>query len=308
MTRLPSLNALKAFEAVGRTGSVRAAGEELSVNPTVVSRHVQNLQTDLALVLVEQRGRGLTLTPAGEAFHSKVSQAFNLLRQAVLSTAPGARDSVNIWCIPGIANLRLLQRLPELQAKLQNVEIVLQPTLSRADFGHGDVDAEIAYLSAPDERPNLRTELIVFPPTLAVASPSFRLMHPDVTHPSDLLSIPMIHMESTYQWTRWLKEMGIDAVPALRGPKLWHAHLVVEAARLGQGVALANSLLVEEDVKAGRLVEIVKSDVRLGGYYLTAPKDRWRDPSISKLRNWLRTVLKEEPLTNALSAPIPSNS
>ena len=137
MARLPSLSALRAFEAVGRTGSVRAAGEELSVSPTVVSRHLQNLQLDLGIDLVEPLGRGLTLTSAGEAFHGQVTQAFNLLRQAVLEVRPAQRDSLNIWCTPGIANRCLLPRLPDLQDQLKGMEIILQPTLSRPDFSRG---------------------------------------------------------------------------------------------------------------------------------------------------------------------------
>src|SRR5690606_22280097 len=134
------------FEAVGRTMSVRAAGEELSVSPTVISRHLQNLQLDLGVDLVEPRGRGLALTPAGEAFHARVKQAFGLLRQAVDEARPAPRDSLNIWSIPGIANRCLLPRLPELQEKLKNLEITLQPTLSRPDFTQAEADAEIVYL------------------------------------------------------------------------------------------------------------------------------------------------------------------
>ncbi|WP_163893179.1 helix-turn-helix domain-containing protein, partial [Proteus mirabilis] len=69
--RLPSLNALRAFEAVGRTGSIKAASDELAVSPTVVSRHIRNLQLDLNVALVEAHGRGLLLTAAGEAFHAQ---------------------------------------------------------------------------------------------------------------------------------------------------------------------------------------------------------------------------------------------
>ncbi len=308
ITRLPSLSALRAFEAVGRTGSVRAAGEELSVSPTVVSRHLQNLQSDLGVDLVEPHGRGLSLTPAGGSFHGQVAQAFDLLRQAVLHVRPAQRNSLNIWCVPGIANQRLLPRLPELQDRLPGVEIILQPTLSRPDFAHAEADAEIVYLSEPEGRPNLRVELLAQPLVLAVASPSFQARYPNVTSPLDLFGLPLVHEESTQQWERWFNQMGLQTVPPLRGPRLWHAHLAIEAARLGQGVALANRLLVQEDVTAGRLIEIVPSEARLGGYYLIAPQGRWRDPSIAILRTWLKGILRENWQTNASDASMETNS
>jgi DNA-binding transcriptional LysR family regulator len=94
--------------------------------------------------------------------------------------------------------------------------------------------------------------------------------------------------------------MDLPALPALRGPRLWHAHLAIEAARLGQGIALANRLLVEEDLTAGRLIEIVPSEVRLGGYYLIAPHRHWRDPAIKALRTWLYNILMADSTIGAL--------
>jgi DNA-binding transcriptional LysR family regulator len=308
MIRLPSLIAMRAFEAVGRTRSVRVAGEELSVSPTVVSRHLQNLQSDLGVDLVEPRGRGLSLTKAGEAFHVQVTQAFDLLRHAVRDTRPVQRDTLHIWCIPGIANRCLLPRLPELQGQLKSLEIILQPTLSRPDFTSAEADAEIVYLDELREGPNLRGEALAEPPVLAVASPSFQARYPNVTCPSDLFGLPLLHEESTEQWERWFNRMDVSAPSALRGARLWHAHLAIEAARLGQGIALANRLLVEEDLMAGRLIEIVPSEVRLGGYYLIAPQGRWRDPAIKALRTWLKDVLRDDSTTSAFDASKLTNS
>jgi LysR family glycine cleavage system transcriptional activator len=291
MTRLPSLNALRAFEALGRTGSVRAAAEELAVSPTVVSRHVQNLEVDLGLDLVEPRGRGLALTAQGRALYKPVGQAFDLLRRAVHEARPHRRESLVIWCTPGVANRRLLPLLPDLQTRLKPLDVILQPTLARPDFDREEADVEIVYLHSFEPTANRRAELLASPCVHAVASPAFRARY-EVGTAADLLALPLVHEESTAQWEAWFRAQGIAEVPALRGPRLWHAHLAIEAARLGQGVALANGLLVEEDLAAGRLVDLVPSDVVLGGYYLVGPADHWRDPAITALRTWLKEVLR----------------
>nr|WP_230533982.1 LysR substrate-binding domain-containing protein [Microvirga roseola] len=295
MTRLPSLTALRAFEAVGRTASVRAAGEELSVSPTVISRHLQNLQLELEVDLLEPRGRGLSLTPAGEMFHAHVRQAFDVLRLAVREVRPTQRDSLNIWCIPGIANRCLLPRLPELQDRLKGLEIMLQPTLARPDFTRAEADAEIVYLANSPPGQHLRAELLAQPQVFPVASPAFQARFPGIAQPTDLLLLPLIHEESTRQWEQWFGKAGVADLPVLRGPRLWHAHLAVEAARLGQGIALANRFIVEDDLAAGRLVEVLSHPVRLGGYYLVVPTGRWRDPSILTLRVWLKRILGNGP-------------
>jgi LysR family transcriptional regulator, glycine cleavage system transcriptional activator len=100
----------------------------------------------------------------------------------------------------------------------------------------------------------------------------------------------LIHEESTEQWDRWLDLAGVAAPPPLRGTRLWHAHLAIEAARLGQGVAIANDLLAEEDLTTGTLVEVVPSSVRFGGYHFVAIASRWTDPAMVTLRGWLREV------------------
>lgn len=307
-TRLPSLTALRAFEAVGRTSSVRAAGEELSVSPTVISRHLQNLQLELGVELLKPQGRGLSLTPAGEIFHAHVKQAFNVLRMAVREVKPGQRNSLNIWCMPGIANRCLLPRLPELQDQLKGLEIMLQPTLARPDFTRAEADAEIVYLAEAPQEPHLRAELLAQPQVFPVASPGFHARYPRIEEARDLLSLPLIHEESTQQWEQWFSKVGIVDLPALRGPRLWHAHLAIEAARLGQGIALANRFLVEDNLATGRLAKVLPHHVRLGGYYLIAPSGHWRDPNVLALRTWLKKILCNGSMNRASNAAMVTNS
>ncbi|MBA1155414.1 LysR substrate-binding domain-containing protein [Microvirga mediterraneensis] len=290
--RLPSLAALRAFEAVGRTGSIRAAGEELAISPTVVSRHIQNLQADLGVTLMEHKGRGVILTQAGAQYHGQVRQAFDLLRQATQGTKTTGRKSLTIWCIPGLATVKLLARLPELEAQLGGGDIPLQPPLSRPDFSRGDADAEIVYLDNPPRQGDLRAERLSHPRVFPVASPALLARFPDITSPLDLLRLPLIHEDSTDQWEFWLRHAGVTHIPILQGPRLWHAHLAIEAAKIGQGIAIANALLVEDDVRLGRLVEVLPSEVYLGSYYLVAPRNRWSSRPIQMLFDWLVQVLQ----------------
>jgi LysR family transcriptional regulator, glycine cleavage system transcriptional activator len=300
--RLPSLNAIRAFEAVGRTGSVKAASDELAVSPTVVSRHLRNLQLDLGVALVEAHGRGLLLTVAGEAFHQQIRRAFDIMRQANEDIRPTARRTLRIWCMPGIANRRLLARLPLLESRLPNHDINLQPTLSRADFARGEADAEVIHMNKLISYPPMETELIAAPQVHAVASPALRSRFPAVTEPADFLKLPLIHEASTLYWEQWFEYSGITEVPMLRGPRLWHAHLTIEAARLGQGVALANTLLVEDDLASGSLVDLSPHSVSLGGYYFVADSKRWGDPDLVVLRRWLKEALAPAVPTGASDA------
>ena len=69
----------------------------------------------------------------------------------------------------------------------------------------------------------------------------------------------------------------------------------MEAAALGQGIALTNELLVASDLEQGRLVEIVHTEVLLESYYFYASKTRWHEPAISRLRQYLVNNLSISP-------------
>ncbi len=300
--RLPSLNAMRAFEAFARTGSIKAASDELAVSPTVVSRHLRNLQLDLEVVLVEPHGRGLLLTQAGEAYNVQIRRAFDIMRRANDDIRPASRRTLTIWCIPGIAHQRLLARLPQLQSRLgHNFEIMLQPTTERPDLVRGEADAEVICINGLEASTGVRTELIAHPPVHAVASPSFRARFPEIRCAADFLNLPLLHEASTLYWEQWLEYSGVTDFPILRGPRLWHAHLTIEAARLGQGVALANTLLIEHDLAAGTLVDL-SQPVRLGGYYFLAAAKRWADPELVVLRRWLKDMLQLNPTVAAPEA------
>ncbi|WP_315720369.1 MULTISPECIES: LysR substrate-binding domain-containing protein [unclassified Bradyrhizobium] len=289
--RLPSLIALRAFEAVGRKGSVRAAGDELAVSHTVVSRHLQNLQRSLGVALVRAEGRGLALTEAGRQFHAEVTQAFDIIARATTQVRPVARATLNIWCIPGLANRRLLARLPELSGPPRNWDINLQPTLAHPDLPRGEADAEIVYAEAIEPNGSVMAEALVRPRVFPVASPAYLARFPAIAALTGLAKASLIHEESTAQWERWFELAGLDQPISLRGQRLWHAHLAIEAARIGQGVALANEVLVAEDIRSGALIEVLPSTVHMGAYQLVALRERWDEPAIVALRAWLKKVL-----------------
>jgi DNA-binding transcriptional LysR family regulator len=107
-----------------------------------------------------------------------------------------------------------------------------------------------------------------------------------------LLNAPLLHEENESQWYSWFGEHGVPTDHAsLSGPRLWHAHMTLQAARRGQGVALANPYLLGDDLSAGRLVRLpadCEQDVSLGSYVFVARADQWQTPAIVRFRLWLK--------------------
>jgi|JI10StandDraft_1071094.scaffolds.fasta_scaffold418635_1 LysR family glycine cleavage system transcriptional activator len=298
--RLPSLTALRAFEAVGRTGSVRAAGDELSVCHSAISRHIKNLQSELGIVLLRPNGRGVLLADEALDLFEKVSASLDVIEGAVDDLRKARQTHVRIWCVPGLANRRLLARLPELTGPPCNWEVLMHPTLQRPNLLRREADAEIIYLKDADPaalrvEDGIVCEPLARPRVFPVASPAFVARYPNMRQPHDLRDAALIHEESVSHWANWFRSSGLPVDEELPGQRLWHAHLAIEAACLGQGLALANDILVHDELNDGTLVEPFPSNIQLGCYAFVATRDRWSDPVIVTLRDWARRVLTGTP-------------
>ncbi|SDR53852.1 DNA-binding transcriptional regulator, LysR family [Paraburkholderia fungorum] len=291
--RLPSLIAVRAFEAFSRSGSIRSAGDELAVSHTVISRHIQNLEDTVSTRLVKRFGRGLQLTREGERFAAKAKRALDLIADACSELSHGSGDALHVCCMAGLASYKLLARLPDLEAALNGRELILQPTASRPDFEKDEADAEIIYLEDPVQEEGLRSELFARPRILAVASPILVSRFPNVSEPQGIVDMPLLHERSSDQWENWLLAIGVTDIPHLTGPRLWHGHFTMEAAKLGQGVALVSDLVANDAIARGELVEVIPGvSTQLGGYYFVAPERMWNDPAVATVRRWLISTLR----------------
>ncbi len=87
----------------------------------------------------------------------------------------------------------------------------------------------------------------------------------------------------------------------LSGPRLWQAQLTLEAARHGRGIALINYLVVAEELKENRLVNICAEHASfqppaMGILQFVARAERWDALPIRSFRNWLTsTIVKDHP-------------
>lgn len=288
---LPPFGPLCAFEAVGTCGGIRRAAVALSRDHAAVSRHLRMLEEWAGVPLVQRGGQ---LTAQGAKFHARIADAMQEIAAASFELTHRNDDGrLRLWCVPGIAVQWLAPRLGVFASAYPNIDLELQPTDAMPDFGSHEADATLRYVIDANLRkladPELTSVQIARPATLAVASPKFiaKLKKP-IVHPEDLLNVPLLHEASFDQWRRWFAAQSIDADAGLSGPRLWHGHLTVAAAKRGQGVALSNVFLIGDELRSGALVEVAGGNsVHLGSYVFTARTDRWRDRSIRSFRRWL---------------------
>ncbi len=292
-SKLPPFAALRAFEAVGALGGIRRAAAELAIDHAAISRHLRTLEQWTGTALVE-RGAGLggRLTPQGQVYHRHVVRALADLANATSDLQfQGSDAHLRVWCMPGLASQWLIGRIGGFSDLHPELSLEVQPSEAFPDFDAQQADAHIHYMidgQTPVLPDRLRSSLIARPRILAVATRAYLAAAPTVTRAEDLLGHTLLHEADDSQWRRWLIQLGAEPPAELRGPRFWQGHLTLGAARRGQGVALANMLLVEEDLAEGRLVELGDwGPIHLGAYHFIARADGWRGRAIVDFRDWL---------------------
>lgn len=293
-SRPPPLQTLRAFEAAGRLLSMALAAVELNVTPGAVSRQIQTLEDDLGVSLFRRMTRRIALTDEGTALHQIVSRTLaELTREAERLRTIDAAPRLTISTSVSFASKWFAPRLHRLMARLPEVDIRLEVSDVNVDLTDGRVDAALRY--GTGTYAGTVSERILDETMSPVCSPEYRARMGGLTDPADLTRCMLLHERRVLHddrtlpnWERWFTAAGVAATRT-RGPTLSHGSLTIEAALRGEGVALGRSVLVAEDIAAGRLVELFPH-IRLPagrGYDLVYRHGEEGDPRIVALRDWL---------------------
>jgi len=290
--RLPPLIMLRAFEATGRTGSMRKAASDIGISHTVVSRHIQNLEEWMGWKLLTATPRGITLTPEGETLFAATASAFqSIAGVAAQLRSKAGTDELHIWCTPGFATRWLTPRIAEIRENIASGEVLLRAADRAPDFSRGEADVMIGF-GDYDQLPDQAMPLLQ-PRMFPVASPAWLDKHGVPGAIAELTRLPLIHEESYSQWTNWFQKAGVLLNSSLAGPRLWDANLGFDAALAGQGIALTSNFLVAREILEGRLVELFETDIRVGGYYLLTSARNRQDTRVVRFREWLEHSIRE---------------
>lgn len=307
MRAVPSIAMIRAFEIFGRHGGIRKTAQCLNVDHAVVSRHLRSLEAFVGTALIDRSGMDRWLTPDGETYHARVSAALREICDA--TEALRCRDArrLVVWSAPGLAFHWLTRELPRFRARYPDIEIEMRPSDRAPDFATNEADVDIRYIHGSEAAKTasiVRTIEIARPPILPVASPDFVATMPLLADPADLAEQCLLHEDSDMEWRIWLAAQGVEVTRDLPGPRMWHGHLTLDAARRGQGIALSNPLLAGSDLAEGRLVVVEAggpmNHIPLGAYFLSVRADRWTTLPMARFRDWLRANLPADGVSGSI--------
>ena len=288
--RLPSLNALHAFEAAARHQSFARAANELHVSQGAISRHVKLLEEDLGVALFRRLPRGIELTAQGQALLPELTAAFQRIRRAAQDIAEHTRD-LRVASPPTLAARWLVRRLSAFRDLRPDMHVSLSLMCGHDEFLRGGFDLGIVDHETNRTRPPGLEAVLLRQEALApVCAPALlEGIRGGSGTTGSLKRQTLLHPNPDRQdWRKWLRAAGMQEHLAEGGHLFDTLEMAIAAAIGGLGVAMVDLELIRDELAVGALAvpfEFVLQDGT--GYYLIARHGRLDEPKVAAFSHWL---------------------
>lgn len=285
--RLPSLNALRAFEAAGRRGSLSAAATELGVTVGAVSRHIALLEGHFGRLLMERHRTGVRLTASGADYFQAISDAFETIDTASRTLASAARSpSLKLCFYTSFATEWLAPRLPAFRAAHPEVSFDLTLATGEIDW---DSEFDLAMTATPPPDDGFHREPLFETQFALVCAPALARDPGGLASPGDLERQTLLTAPRERSlWPLVLDALGAAPLARQTTVEFESLSLTYQAARGCGGVALGNLFMLLDDLQRGRLLlpfdRVLKFDLP---HYLVVRRSRLANPMLTRFRRWL---------------------
>jgi putative choline sulfate-utilization transcription factor len=286
------MQTLSAFESAARLASFTAAARELGSTQPAVSQRIVQLEEDLGAPLFDRGHRGVTLTPEGALLYEAVRSGLDTIREATSDIrARRATGALTILTDAGFATYWLMPRLARLKASMPGVNVKI--VTSQLGYDPHRDHADIAIAFGDGHWPPCTSTRLFAEAVTPICSPAFRDLHASVSVAADLAALPLLHVQPTdperwLAWNTWFAAQGLQAPEDSQGMMFNSYSLVVQAALMGQGVALGWTPLTDELIASGLLVRLLDTPVTTErGYYLVCPPARPAPAAVPLFRRWV---------------------
>lgn len=293
-SRLPPLNALRAFEASAKQLSFTKAAEELFVTQAAISHQIKLLEDHLGIKLFMRKNRSLLLTEEGQAYYLDIKDIFNALHDATEKLlARGAKGAITVSLQPSFAIQWLVPRLNAFNALHPDIDVRIKAVDQPENSLTEDVDVAIYY--GRGQWTTVHADKMYTEYLIPVCSPLLLQGKKPLQTLADLAQHTLLHDTSRRDWKRWFNLVGLKGLNVNHGPIFSHSAMVLQAAIHGQGIALAHSTLAKPDIDSGRLVcpfnDILVSK---NGYYFVCRERQLDIGKIAAFRGWVLDTINEE--------------
>lgn len=249
------LTSLMVFGRVVECGGFSAAARRLNVSVTMVSNHVQALEDRLGVRLLNRTTRKVSLTEIGRAYHERSSQILGELEEAdriasELHATP--RGLLKLYAGTHIVRF-LAPVISEYLARFPATSVQVTIGEHMVDLVEGGFDLAIRAVPPPDS--SLTVKLLTPWRHVLCCAPTYLETHSEPVHPTDLIHHNCLRYEFYPFGDGWRFEApaGHDVVRVSGNVVTNSAELMRSLALRGDGIFLAPSFMVADDIRSGAL-------------------------------------------------------
>lgn len=286
---LPSLLALRAFEAAARRLSFTDAAHELHVSQAAISRHVRGLEKDLGRELFRRLHRAVELTAAGRQLAGELAAGFLRIQRAVAAVRDLPERRLRVSVEPAFGARWLVPRLEGFSEVHPEIELELETSLQLRILGR-EADVAIRYVDSGEPLPRLRHRRLFSMEGIPVIVGTRR--RPAAHRKDDaVLGHRLLHDDNGKAWRSWFAAAGLDGFERAKHLYFTDYSLTLAAALRGQGIALGTAAFIDSELRTGRLVQLGQTRVPFGQYLLLESKEHATAPLRRAFVDWLEAEI-----------------
>lgn len=292
MNHIPSLAAVRAFEAAARLQNFSRAAEELGLTQAAVSYQIRQLEDRLGRALfVREKGR-VRLSETGQRLLPPISGAFAAMADAFAALGADEADVLTIDAVTSFGGAWLASRIGRFQLAYPDLAVRLSMSNRIIDFDASNVD--VAIRIGKGDWPGLRVDFLMRQAIAPICSPAF-VAAERLVEPADLLRAQRLAPNDSW-WADWFAVAGVPAPPATRrGIELDSQLQEASAVEAGFGIAMMTPLYWQTEIDSGRLVQPFDTLLYTDrGLWLVHRENRVGVRKIERFREWLHAELARD--------------
>ena len=291
--KLPSLNALRAFEAAARLESFSLAADELNVTHAAISHQIRALEEWFGTRLFMRLSGRVELISSSRRYSEFLTKLFEQLESRTQEQkALAGKNQLTLKVDPQFAAIWLVPRLADFSKLHPEIELDVITEYGDLDPRRDEALIALQYL---DEGRIIEQTWVTVECLFAVSA--FPACKPEILETSpvdsaqDILSHTLLHGEDRDWWQSWFDIANIKTETPLSGPKFSQSYLALLAAEKGQGIALLDDIEAAESLATGRLVRVLDAEIPAGKYVIAQNTLIPETSAMLAVKKWLRAQL-----------------
>ncbi|WP_260013178.1 LysR family transcriptional regulator [Sulfitobacter sp. W074] len=251
---------MELFQSVAKTGSFTATAVKFGLSPTSVSRALSDFEAQLNVELLRRSTRHVDLTEAGKDYARHLEGILASIQDAqnsitAISSAPQGMLRVHSRTMFAVSVLTPL--IAEFTRTYPDILVELLLGEAKVDLRHEQVD--IDFRIAPPDEASLKRRMLFRSERYLVASPGYLERRdapkkPDQLADHDCLAYLLPGNNFVWRFKAGERMQEVQFSPR----QITNSGLVLlELARLGEGIALLDDYTVANDIESGRLVRLM---------------------------------------------------